>query len=558
MSVAALCTCCGGGESPCTIQIAGGPFVDLTGLTQIGTVSVTSGEAVLESGEGLIPDNGPTNFYDPVLLWVIVSTEDSSGTIRLAVAYLDADNYLFGEYSFLGSTGTLRLGRREDGIETWLTDVVEVEDTEDLGEQMMLMLCWVPGEVIEGGPLVILGATGHTIVDAGVSWINKDNVLLDDGSPAQYAFVEGGNSEALSMIGFPFALPPGTVIDGLEPYVKVRDGSESESEIRLVQLQMIDGTSTAVGDVEGEAGVANFNPNWSTYEYGSPTSILNSGLTWEDLNSPLFGFYVIVQNEAEFERQAEIDHMALDLYATIPDIQPGRLTISRGNVTVASVDCARRFGVTAPGAGKQAMTRAGGGSGTWKVASLTYSYHQSAAKPTCPKCECTVETFPCGCCDPELPAPGALLADFGATGWTAATSECGDVCEMVSGELLYDNTGACMWSITENFIVPDFKWCTLNSDLHLSQGDLEGNPNEDGKCRYILGVAVVYWIDTDLVSPGTGGWSLFGYSYAWYQSEVLDTDECHTFPVTLTKFKETHGGDSCGGTLPETITLDTP
>jgi hypothetical protein len=47
-------------------------------------------------------------------------------------------------------------------------------------------------------------------------------------------------------------------------------------------------------------------------------------------------------------------------------------------------------------------------------------------------------------------------------------------------------------------------------------------------------------------------------STATYQSAPFDTMGCQTVPVTLTKVSETPAGSSyiCGGSLPDTITLD--
>lgn len=536
--------CCG--TDPCTI-VTVNPFADLDAFTQIGTVTITSGAAVLETGEAIVTVAGPTNFYDPVILTLTASTEDSSGTLRLGLAFVDTDGYLFGEYDFAGTTGTLRLGKREGGSEEWLTDAVEVEDTTNLGDLATLILCWVPGEVQEGGSFELFGATGLTIVDAGTTWVNKDNVQVEDGSPAQYPYVAGGNSESLSMINFPIVLPPGTIIDGIELTVKIRDGSEASSAIRLLQVQLLDGTGTAVGDIEGEAGVTAFNPAWSTYEYGSPTSILNSGITWEDVNSPLFGFYIIVENQDEFERQAEVDYMAIDLYYTTPDLQPGRLTLSRGNVGSVTVDCARAYNVTAPGEGKQAMVRSG--SGTWDVASLNYQYHESEDKPSCPACECTIETIQAcvNCCDPSFPPAAAYVVDFGAGGWT--DDEC-ERCDFISGEIVIDlffgltEGGSCTWY----FAVGGLEDCTVVMFLSLRY-------DEDEEACYWRLVVGAY---TYAALPG-GGFSTASNSVAVYESDFLESGEDCQTEVTLDKVSEAHWGDagpSCSGALPATVAME--
>lgn len=539
MAVAALCQCCG--PNPCTI-FAAPSFTDLTGLTEIGTVTVAAGVAELESGEGLIVDAAPTNYYDPVIFTITASTEDSSGTIRLAVAYEDSDNYLFGEYSFSGSTGTLRLGKREGGSETWLTDAVTVEDTTDLGDLTTLILCWVPGAVQTGGEIAVDLIPFQAEGGDGL-WSDEEEALEEDDTPAVWFNTTAGETTAALAVRFLGALPPGTTIDGIEIGVRCRTNSpEGDVTVTLDQL-WIGGTP---GDVRG--GDTQIVPPagdpYGDLGSGGPTDDWNAELTWQQVNAGinvLMRFKIVTAFGIEGV-DVLVDVVTVRLYCTTPDRQPGRLTLSRGNVTAMTVDCARNFRSEAPGDGKLALVSSG--AGEWHVSALEYAYHLSDSKPGCGTCECTVETFPCQCCDEELPVAGELLADFG-TGWSQAGSSC-DLCDVVSGEVLLPSYGSCAWSITENFISGGV-WCQVWIDLKLLS-------NGEGQCRYLMYVHVVRYV------LGDSGWGLSALSFAWYESAPIESDECQVFPVTMTLQTENKsgGGTDCDGNLPGTITLDEP
>lgn len=520
----ANCPNCGCAPVDCTI-VTVNPFADLDAFTQIGTVTIASGAAVLETGEGLVTIAGSTNFYDPVIFRITASTAGASGTIRLVVAYLDADNYLFGEFSFSGSSGTLRLGIREGGVETWLTDAVTVEDTADLGDSTDFSLCWVPGEVQSGGAYFVVC---EALTKSGVgSW---------DDPPTTYTMLANTTTDAVTYEDYPcLSLPPGSTIDDI--YVEIEAVIDMATDVRLLDIYL------EIGGVQ----IGNRTPNAAV---GTTLSAVGDGgtltdwgvaagdLTWENINVLAVAFTFRGGADAG-GTQLSIADSTINVEFTTPDRQPGRLTLSRGNVTAVTVDCAREFSAEAPGEGKKAMVLSG--AGEWSVASLDYSYHLSASKPSCPSCACTTDSpESCVCCDVDYPPAMEYVIDLGVGGWT--DDICG-FCDTVAGEYLLTADRSCGWSYVEE------AECPANAGGLCYPRVLEFNlrlesDGESCKWVFVLWTAAVCSPDQSILS-----------GIAVYESAALATSQdCQLLPVTLSKTIDVN--EVCGGNLPATITLE--
>jgi hypothetical protein len=516
-----ICPDCCPEEATCEIFV-GGPFTDLTGLTEIGTVSIVSSEAVLETGEGLITDNGPTNATDPVHLEVVTSTTDNPATLRMMVAADDEDNGFYAEYTINSGTGTLEVGRRVSGTNTPYVTPIEVEDTSQLGDSTTFVMCWIPGEVQEG-------ASYEVTCDA----ITKTSFGSWDDPPTLYTFAFSETAPPVTYEFFPclFGIDPGSTIDGIA--VQIECSLDMPNDVQLTEVELL---------VEGVA-VGSQNPNSTV----TGTPIGDSGtltdwgaagdITWENISTLAVAF-TFTAGATAGGAQLTIADATVQVDYTTPDRQPGRLTISRNNVTVATIDCSREYSAEAPsGTGKKAVVFSV--DGEWPIESMVYSYHLSDTKPTCPECECTTaDAEPCACCD-EGPPPFTLLADFGAGGWT--NSDCGDYCSEIAGEYGVNGSGECLWIYSETTLV-EGTGCNKVIVIHLIGSSPE-------TCVWRLEV---------LISEFAAG-VMTDSMLAIYESEAIA--DCHTFPVTLTKLFDGATGlpsPACGGALPNTIPLDIP
>lgn len=534
------CNC----EDVCTIQ--SDTFDgDLSAFAQVGTVSIGAGVATLETGEGLVTTGEPTNYYDPVIFSITAETADASGTLRLAVARLDADNYLFGEYSFSGSSGTLRLGQRVATVESWLTDAVTVEDTADLGDLTEYVLCWVPGELQEGGDFEVIGYPLAFTDDN--TWTDPGNATWeDDNAYAVSSITTGTFGEAWSIFGL--IIPPGSVINGIVVNV-IGYGTENSGmftpTIDSVTLKRPDGT--VVGDDKG--GGESLPNVHGTVTYGGAADDWNAGLTWEDISSP--GFAVLIDFTTD-SNDVYIDTVQVKVFFTTPDRRPGRLTFSRANVTAATVDCEREYNVDAPGVGKKAMVLSG--AGEWDVASLDYKYHQSESKPTCPTCAEENGGCPgsdgsenCAPCCPSVSAE--YVIDFGVGGWSHG-SFCEAECEFFAGEIVvgWDDLiflEPCEWI----YQIQGSETCAGDPDvyvyrlIHLSL--IYDDVAEE--CYWRVFVWFIRVVPTFL------GSAWFGSTAEWESDRFVAEAEC-VMPIELTKTRES--STLCTGSLPETIWIE--
>jgi hypothetical protein len=515
------CGCC---ADPCPIFVAAS-FVDLTGLTQIGTVTVSGGAAVLQTGEGLITNSGPTNATDPVHLEFVASTTDDPATIRAMVAADDEDDGLAVEYTLDAGVGTLRVGDITGGSATWLT-AIEVEDTADLGDSTTYMLCWVPGEVQAGDSYEVT-------CDA----VTKTSFGSWDDPPTLYSFSFSETAPPVTYEFFPclYGIPPGSTIDGIA--VQIECSLDMPNDVQLTEVALL---------AEGlEVGSQNPNTTVSGTPIGDSGTLSDWGavgeITWANIYSLAVGF-TFTAGATAGGAQLTIADATVQVDYTTPDRQPGRLTFSRNNVTVATIDCARNYQAQAPTTtGKKAVVLSV--DGEWPVSALSYKYHLSETKPTCPECECTTPTFPCEYCCTTPAALAEYVLDLGAGGWTdGGTFNCTG-CNEVAGEYLLEpfSGGLCMWryAVAQGTCGDVPQAASFGILLYLL-------PISETECQWMA----VLKLEAIAIGSSSGGAAI-------YESALFDKGtECQTLPVTLNKIYEVTNG--CGGSLPSTISLEAP
>jgi hypothetical protein len=157
-------------------------------------------------------------------------------------------------------------------------------------------------------------------------------------------------------------------------------------------------------------------------------------------------------------------------------------------------------------------------------------------------CEEAPETGVCDdCCDSGTPPFANYVVDFGAGGWTSIV--CGR-CEEVAGEWTVTQQGtACSWVITSVVDAGGGVECSIVVSVDLVP--------DTGGCR---------WFAQVTITRASGGSQTHG-RFALFRSDLIDSDECQTMPVTLTKISEgvvPTRLNICNGTLPATITLEAP
>jgi hypothetical protein len=402
------CCACDEPEGGCTIDTDTFDDAALAKWTNTGA-SVAGGLLLMGAGDSVVLLEEPDLATDGTHQITYAQTASATATLRIFTNRADGNQELFGELAIDGGEGTLRVGTRIGGSDTFISQDITVDDVDaDLNERHRLELCWEPGG--EQEPLEDTWLSGSQADVTGVDWVTPELAWLPlaiDGGDALYAFSGPGTSTSLIFQNLRVSIPPGSTINGISIGVSARDGDETESTIKVAAIRLLDGSGSEVGDTYSDPNFTAFNPTFSTHGRGGATDDWNAGLTWEDVTSSLFGFFVVLENFDEFERQAEVDSAGVQIWYTTPDRGPGKLTLTYLNSSNSEVQCA--IGSTHwTGAGKKLGMSVSAGS--WDFTEYTASYHNSARWPGCPECsDCSVECQPC---EPDTPAAQQYVIDF--------------------------------------------------------------------------------------------------------------------------------------------------
>lgn len=517
MGVPGVIPCCCSND--CEIQIDAFDGT-LSGFTTTGTPSVAAGLLEMSAGDVVEGNTDPTNATDAIHFRTYPQTADATAKMRLECARTDADNLLFGELSIAAGAGTIRVGVREEGIETWLSDPETLEDVNaELNDRSTLTLCWEPGPTID--PIDgFIESSALSFTNTNI-WNDPDESLwvIDDVYTSSDGFT-GTIGEKWG--GFNFeSIPFGSTINGLEVAIKIYGTENSGAFTPTVEtVQFVDQDDNLVGD---DKAASEATPIDDTVQmgWGGSTDDWNiTGLSAAMLRSASFGIYFAFNFDSN---EVFIDSVTVRVFYTAPSSEGGTLALTyRNTASPNTVQCASTSGAFAPGAGKAAAISVQ--AGDWDYTDYELKYHQSGSRPSCPTCDCTVPGITCGSCVGTT--VDQYVVDLGVGGWTDGTC---DECDLVAGEYTLSRISLCDWT--------------------------GGAGTEDVNC-YGVGISAS-------IVPGVTGffWQVIvftalGLTYARYQGAILDSGDCGTDTVTLTKVSEGNGAGVCGGSLPATITIE--
>jgi len=160
---------------------------------------------------------------------------------------------------------------------------------------------------------LVSGRTSINVAGANEDWLTPENVFLSDDSRATSQPGKAGISDDLRVTDFPFGIPSGATIDGIEVLVERSVDISGPLQDSIVELW--DGTAQ-VGDDKGSA------TTWPTTDtvrtYGGATDTWNAGLTRDQISSPGFGMAIAVAQGDDPNQDARIDHIQMRIYYTQP------------------------------------------------------------------------------------------------------------------------------------------------------------------------------------------------------------------------------------------------
>jgi hypothetical protein len=159
-------------------------------------------------------------------------------------------------------------------------------------------------------------ATGAKVPNSasGTSWTTPTNVKNSDNAYATYNVAARGNSSALSITNFGFAVPTTSQILGVTATIE-RKGATS-GDLKFADVYIIKGGVATGTDQVSSWFEPTFNSTDSTATYGSSTSLWGTTLTAANVNASNFGIYLIVNNTDSSAHVASIDQVTLNVYYT--------------------------------------------------------------------------------------------------------------------------------------------------------------------------------------------------------------------------------------------------
>lgn len=535
------------------------PFdTDLSKWTTFSGSWSVSGGLLTGSGAGLLALNEPALTEDDGVHWLNhPKLTGSAGTIRFAVAFTDADNYLWGELAIPGGAGagTIKVGERVAGADSDLSDPVTLTDTgSDLLGRHDVALCWTPGT---SQTPQALWTTRFPRTVGGTAWTTPNNARVIDGSLATWP---GSSWPTNPLAGskFRFSIPAGSTINGVRVSAYCRS---------MGVATVVDQSVTLSGAIVSDDRATSTNMPITTFgwvSWGGSTDTWGAvpALTPEIINRTDFGPVFVWDLAGMGGASFDVDAMEVTVYYTTPDrAHDAELRILYTNTGGGDPQCAVVRNIATPGGLKAGIRIV---SGDWDFTESVYSYQLSAARPSCPQCGCTPPGQPCDeCCDSDNPP----LAEYVVGIASGLTDEECDFCDEIAGDFvvtqggsIFTILGVCIWSYSEPIDCPELTGpCPDVGTTGYWEVAvfLEHDPVQ-GDCKWVAVVAVQMAGSTkdptdDGNCSGPGGLA----TYAIYESDFIDND-CTDLPQTLNLVIQEVGGVMCSGSFPGSITLDAP
>lgn len=395
---------------------------DFSAWTVTGSPSKSGGVIHVTAGDRLVQTRTPLTNLQPV---IATFTFYSAGAVdqRIELASADADNHLFVQLWSDGSSATVRLGRITLTRLEWLTDALVLDDP-DFSGRPTIRICWTPATQIAATS----GDQGSYAVQAlGVDWTDPgDAEGPPDANGANYFLVASPGETTPLLLLMGLDLPVGATVTGMEASI---DASTDSDGTTLITFQaFVDGS--AVGDNQAAGEVVNIG-DFASISGGGVSDDWGASLDWIDVRtlglsvafdcSPLVPGGGVVTN---------VDYGAFRVWYDVPARTSGTFRASvEGSMRKQCVTALTE--TTSAGRSLAFATQ----SGTAELDDIAYSHQASAGRPTCPACDCDVDTTPCGGCDGGAP----LRMQLDLTG-VVSSDTCTDCEDQVNGTYVLDFT----------------------------------------------------------------------------------------------------------------------
>jgi hypothetical protein len=165
------------------------------------------------------------------------------------------------------------------------------------------------GSPVTSGPnFAGAGATGG---GAGDGWSNPGNITFNDN---QVALSDINNiSEALNATSFGFAIPANATILGVQ--VTIGREAQNSNSLQDNSVRLIVGGAAAGNNY---ASAIYWPTTETAISYGSTTDLWGIALTPAQVNAANFGVALVVENDNNNNREAEVDYIQIAITYTVP------------------------------------------------------------------------------------------------------------------------------------------------------------------------------------------------------------------------------------------------
>lgn len=157
-----------------------------------------------------------------------------------------------------------------------------------------------------------------SVANSGATnWSSVNNIFASDNAYA-LGICDGtdGSTDFLRATGFGFAIPAGSIIDGIVVEVE-RSESNADDNIRDILVSLTKTGATYLGD--NKADTVTEWPTVDAYKtYGGAADLWGASWSVAEINSANFGVFFAAKHSSGTTPTARVDHIRITVYYTVP------------------------------------------------------------------------------------------------------------------------------------------------------------------------------------------------------------------------------------------------
>lgn len=155
-----------------------------------------------------------------------------------------------------------------------------------------------------------MATAGPNSPSAASGWSNSSNVYSSNNAYATWTAGTGENTAVLKAQGYGFAIPAGSIINGVTVVAEVK--ASASSSLYTDQMYLLDASGNATGTNKADAG-SYWTASDANHTYGSSSDIWGCALTDTWINDADFGVALRAHNADVATRTASVDYISITI-----------------------------------------------------------------------------------------------------------------------------------------------------------------------------------------------------------------------------------------------------